>query len=293
MTTNVCQEYRRLLASPGIVVQPTVPTPLAARIAERIGFEALSLGGYAMGATSAVTEPLLSIADVVSHTSSITQSTSLPLLVDVGTGYGDPIHIASTVRRMEHAGAAGVHLEDQIYPKRAHYHRGIEHIVDADEMVERIDAATRARTDGDFVICARTDAMLTAGYDHAIERARRYAAAGADIVMLFPNDRDETMRAPRDLPEIPLVYVNSTGNRLDRGVFSTGELDSWGWKVVYDAITTTNVTAVALRAVLTRLHEMGDSAQDPDAMTEIRKYIEDTIGLEELYDMERRTVEHA
>lgn len=288
---SIRSDFRRRLSQPGIVHQPVVFDGLGARMAQEIGFEAIALGGYAMGAHTATSEPLLSLSDVAAITRQVSLVSSLPVMVDAGAGYGEPVHVMHTVRVLEQAGAASIHIEDQIYPKRVHYHAGIEHVVELDEYLTKIRTAVRARRDPDFVIVARTDAMRTDDYDEGIRRARAAVEAGADAVMLFPNDEDETRAAPADLPGVPLVYVVSSGNRLDRGVFSTGELDAWGWKVASDAISTINVTARALRSVLTTMRETGSNGLDQHEMIGVRKALEDTIGLDEHYALERETVE--
>jgi methylisocitrate lyase len=244
-----------------------------------------------MGANLALSEPLLSLEDVAGCVRAITRVSRLPLLVDADAGWGEPLHSMHTLRTLEHAGAAGIHIEDQIFPKRAHYHAGIEHVIPADEMVAKLRAAASARTDRDFVLVARTDTMATDSYVEGIRRARAYHDAGADVVMCFPNNADEAERAPRDLEGIPLVYVNSDGNRLGRGVFPVETLEGWGWSLVLDAITTTNVTAQALRDVLGRLRESGRTDLDQAEMQRTRRFVEDTIGLEEHYALERDTVE--
>jgi 2-methylisocitrate lyase-like PEP mutase family enzyme len=292
-TTPARARFRELLARPGIVSQPVIFDPLGARIAEEVGFEGLGLGGYALGAHLASSEPLLSLEDVAAVTRRITSASSLPLMVDAGAGWGEPVHVMHTVRVLEHAGAASIHIEDQIFPKRVHYHKGIEHVVDEVAMVSKIKAAVAARRDPNFVIVARTDAMRTDGYDEGIRRANLYVEAGAEVVMLFPNNADEARRTPQDLPGVPLVYVNSTGNRLGRGVFGVDELEAWGWKFANDAITTINVVARAMRESMVSLKESGEPGVDAEEMVRVRKQIEDTIGLDEYYRIEEETVELA
>lgn len=292
-TTPARERFRELLERPGLVPQPVVYDPLGARIAEEVGFEGLGLGGYAMGAHLASTEPLLSLEDVAAITRRITGASSLPLMVDAGAGWGEPLHAMHTVRVLEQAGAASIHIEDQIFPKRVHYHKGIEHIIGVDEMVAKLRAAVAGRRDPNFVIVARTDAMRTDDYDEGIRRAAAYVEAGAEVVMLFPNNADEARRAPRDLPGVPLVYVNSTGNRLGRGVFGVSDLEEWGWKFVNDAITTINVAGRAMREFLSDWKENGEPGVDAEEMVRVRKEIEDTIGLDEYYRIEEETVEHA
>src|SRR5437764_1263212 len=215
MTTRM----RRLLERSGLIVVPVCFDPLTARIAAQAGFECVGLAGYALGSHLAVSEPLMTMTEVVDASRRITASIDVPLKVDVGAGYGDPLHVTRTVRELEKAGVAAIHLEDQVFPKRAHYHRDYrEHTISAEEMADKIRFACQARSDPDFVVIARTDTMRTDGYDEGVRRARLYAEAGADAVMLFPNTLEEARRAPRDCG-VPLNYVNSPGNRVGRPVF--------------------------------------------------------------------------
>lgn len=280
------KRFRKMLGEPGLELQPAVFDPLGARIAEDVGFNLIGLGGYAMGAHLAITEPLVSLDEAARITRQITHVCKLPMMVDAGAGWGEPLHVMHTVRVLEQAGAASLHLEDQHYPKRVSYHRGVEEIIPAEEMVQKIRAAIQARRDPDFVIVARTDAMRTDGYEEGIRRARLYLEAGADAILCFPNDEAETIAAPKDLPGVPLVYVNSTGNRFGRGVFPAEQLDKWGWKIVFDAISAINVTAAAMRDYLSTLKRTGSSGLDHDKVVEVRKEVERCIGLNELYEIE-------
>lgn len=283
--------YRRLLDQPGIVIQPSLVDPIAACIAADVGFRALSLGGYAMGAQLATTEPLLSVDEVARMMRQIAAVCDLPVMVDAGAGWGEPVHVMHAVRTLEAAGAAAVHIEDQQFPKRAHYHKGIEHVVPREELVSKIKAAVAARREKDFVVCGRTDAMRTHGYAEGITRARLCVEAGADLIMVFPNNDDETISAPKDLAGVPLVYVNSTGNDQGRGIYPAARLQEWGWKVVYDSISVTNVMFSAIKGFLTHLAATGDPGLDSATTIAVRKDVERTIGLDELYALEAATVE--
>lgn len=285
--------FQALRRADGIIVQPVVFNPLTARIAESVGFEAIGLGGYALGAALALSEPLVSIGDLESATLAITRVSDVPLMVDAGTGYGEPVHVREAVHRLEHVGATSIHIEDQWYPKRVHYNIGVEHVVPPEVMIQRIESAVEARTDPTFVIVARTDAMATDGYEEGIRRSRLYCDAGADMIMMFPNNEEETRRAPRDLPGVELVYVNSSGNRKGRGVFSPAQLQDWGWKLMADAILTTNVASAAVWEALESLRDQGVGGREESDMRTARKRVEDVIGLDMLYDIERRTVEHS
>ena len=154
-----------------------------ARMAQATGFRALYLSGGGVAANS-LGMPDLGIStmeDVLTDVRRITDATSLPLLVDIDTGWGSAFNIARAIRSMIKAGAAAVHIEDQVGAKRCGHRPGKE-LVSAEEMVDRIKAAVDARTDEQFVIMARTDALASEGLERAIERAHAYVAAGADMI---------------------------------------------------------------------------------------------------------------
>jgi methylisocitrate lyase len=288
---SAAETMRELINGDRLSVLPGVAEPLEGRIAEDLGFPGLHLGGYAMGASLATSEPLLSLEDVAMCTRFLSRACRIPTLVDAGAGWGEPMHCLNTVRVIEHAGAGGLHIEDQYFPKRAHYHQGIEHVIPVEEMVMKLRAAAAGRRDDNFVIVARTDAMATDDYDEGIRRGRAYMDAGADAIMCFPNGQDEAERVAKDLPGVPLVYVNSDGNRLGRGVFSREELDSWGWRLVVDAITTTNQRAENAHEILKRLADTGRTGLDQENARYWRKFVETTIGLDRFYELEQETVE--
>jgi methylisocitrate lyase len=157
----------------------------AARMAEAVGFRALYLSGGGVAANS-LGIPDLGIStmeDVLIDVRRITDATALPLLVDIDTGWGGAFNIARTIRSMIKAGAAAVHIEDQVGAKRCGHRPGKE-LVPASEMADRIKAAVDARTDEQFVIMARTDALANEGLAAAIERAQVYVAAGADMIFV-------------------------------------------------------------------------------------------------------------
>ena len=282
--------FREMLQKPGIIHAPIAYDPLTAKIAERVGFRCLDLGGYALGASACIPEPLLSLEEVVQATRRITAAVNIPLMVDVGAGYGDPAFVTRTIREMELAGAAAIHIEDQVYPKRVHYHRGIEHVISAEEMCQKIKYALRARHDPDFVIAARTDAMITDGFAEGVRRANLYAKAGADMVMIFPNTVEEARQAPKEI-DADLIFVNSEGNRLGRPIFPVQQLEAMGYKMVNDAISAINVAFKAVKELFIRLKETGATGMDQGVFLPIRREIEETIGLDAYYKIEEETVE--
>jgi methylisocitrate lyase len=198
-----------------------------ARMAERAGFRALYLSGGGVAANS-LGMPDLGIStleDVLVDVRRITEVTTLPLLVDIDTGWGSAFNIARTIRSMIKAGAGAVHMEDQVGAKRCGHRPGKE-VVSRDEMVDRIKAAVDARTDPGFVIMARTDALATEGLDAAIRRAVAYVEAGAD--MIFPEAITELAmyRKFKDAVKVPiLANITEFGQTP---LFTTAELASAG-----------------------------------------------------------------
>jgi methylisocitrate lyase len=283
-------KFRELMARPRFIPALGIWDPYTARVAESLGIECVHLGGYQLGAHYVTSEPLLTLTELATTTRYITSAIGIPLIVDAGAGYGEPLHVMRAVREIERAGAAGLHIEDQIYPKRAHYHKGVEHVVPRAEMVEKIKAALAARADPNFLIMARTDAMRTDGYGEGIERANLFLEAGAEMVMIFPNTPEEARRAPRDVKGL-LAYTNSEGNRLRRPLFSVQEFQDLGYKLsTYPTALLCPVTQT-IKSVVTNLLTRGVSGQDPEQMIVWRKEVEDLIGLEEYYRIESATVE--
>jgi methylisocitrate lyase len=281
---------RQLLQSERVVVAPVCCDPLTARLVESLGFKAAYLGGFALGAVTSLTEPLTNMSEMAEHAQRIARRIHIPLIIDGNAGFGEPIHTIRAIHEFEWGGVAGTHIEDQYYPKRAHYHKGIEHIISTEEMAMKIRAAVRARQDKDFVIIARTDAMRTHGFDEGVKRGNAYIDAGADMVMCFPNTVEESQRAPKEI-HAPLVYVNSQGNRLGRPIFSVQEFGDMGWKMVVEAITAPLVAFQALKRTYGQLAREGRTTLDQGEMQAVRKEIEDLIGLEEYYAIEAETVE--
>ena len=285
-------KLRELMREDGILVQPNVFDALTARVAESVGFKSISLGGFQIAAhLMGDSEPLLSLEDVATAVRYASAAVSIPIMVDAGAGWGEPLHVMRTVRVLEGAGAAGIKIEDQIFPKRAHYHKGIEHLIPFDAMIAKIRAAVRARRDPDLVLVARTDAFRTDGYEEAIRRCLAFVEAGADVAYIFPNNEDEARRAPQDLKGIPLVFCNSEGDRRERPIFTAPQLEELGYKFAAFPLATTNAAVAAIRDVLGQLRDNGFVKVDQAERIATRQFIEDTIGLAEAYALEEATVE--
>lgn len=185
---------------------PGVFAPLVARMAQRLGFRAVYLSGGALSAGYGVPDVgLLSVSELADEIRRIAAATDLPLLADADTGFGESLNVERTVRLYESAGAAGLHLEDQQLPKRCGHLSG-KALVESDVMEAKIRAAVAARRDPSFVIIARTDARGVSSFDDALQRAKRYVAAGADAI--FPEalqSAEEFARFAQALPGVPLL----------------------------------------------------------------------------------------
>ncbi len=291
--TATTTRLRELLGAGTFLHLPSVHDPITARLVQDAGFEATYVGGYVSGASRAITEPLLTMTEQVAIAQEAAASVTIPVLADAGAGFGEPLHTMRTVRAFAAAGIAGIHIEDQLYPKRAHYHKYQVHAVPMDEFVAKIRYACRARdeVDPDFVIIARTDTCRELGLAEASERINRAAEAGADLGLLFPRSGEEAAEAPR-VCDLPLVYVQSRGNRDGRPLFGRDELAGLGYVASIDALVVLATAFAAQREMLAELRRTGDvTGLSPADFTRARQQIEDLIGLDGYYRIEAETVE--
>jgi len=218
---------RALVAAQRLTVAPGILDPMSACIVERLGFECLYLGGNALGTHLGVGQPFVTMTETADAVCRITRAVHLPLVVDAAAGFGDAAHVRRTVIELEHAGAAAIHIDDQCYPKRAHYHKGVAVLATADVMIGKIVAAVEARRDPAFSIWARTDAFRVAGsIEHVADRARAYARAGADGVVVLDVGPQEIAAVREAVPSLPLVYIGGikepvpTAEQLQQAGFS-------------------------------------------------------------------------
>src|ERR1700704_3871128 len=234
--TSKTHQLRTLLQSGEFLYMPSATTPIEGKLAETMGANLVYTGGYATGAPRAITEPLLTRDEQVRVAGEVARAVEVPLIADAGAGFGEPLHTMRTVREFAAAGVAGIHIEDQLYPKRAHYHAYQVHAVPLADFVAKIRYACRQRdeTDRDFVIIARSDTCREFGLDEAMSRINAAAAAGADLGLVFPRSREEAEAAPR-LSSVPLVWVQSRGNRDGRPILPLRDLEAMGYRGCIDA----------------------------------------------------------
>ena len=280
---------RDLMAKPGVIDCPSIFDPISARIAESLGFKCVSLEGSALGIAVCQVEAALSLEDFAKAVRAITAVINIPLIVDAGGGFGEPAHVFNTSRVLEHAGAAGVHIEDQIFPKRFHYFFDSRvDVIPAEVMVEKIRCCIEARRDPDFVIIGRTDTVKTHDINEGIRRANLYCDAGSDMIMLFPNNVEEARRAAKEI-RAPLNYVNAEHGESRRPNFSAAELEAMGYKVLYHPSGAILLACKAVRDAFLELRESGHITMDPKVFSGFRQDIYGLMGLQNFYRIETET----
>jgi 2-methylisocitrate lyase-like PEP mutase family enzyme len=230
---TVTQSFRERLGKRPIVIAPGVYDALTASIAASAGFEALYLSGAAIAYTR-LGRPdigLVSMAEVAETLTLVRERVDTPIVVDADTGYGNALNVQRTVHVFERAGASALQLEDQTFPKRCG-HLSDKSIVSTREMVGKIHAAVDARRNRDTLIIARTDAVAVEGFDAAIERAHRYAEAGADMLFVeAPKSRDELGKITAALKGgLPLMANMVEGGKTP--ILSGPELEAIGFSLV-------------------------------------------------------------
>lgn len=248
----------------------------SAMMAKKIGHQAIYLsgGGVANASYGLPDLGMTSLNDVLVDVNRITSACDLPLLVDIDTGWGGAFNIAKTVRDMEKAGAAAVHMEDQVAQKRCG-HRPNKAIVSTQEMVDRIKAAVDARIDPDFFIMARTDAFAQEGLDAAIERARAYVAAGADGIFAEAVKTEEHYRAFSDALDVPILANITEFGQTE--LWNKEELGEWGAAMVLYPLSAFRAMNKAAEMVYESILTNGDQKAVVDSM-QTRMDLYDYLG---------------
>lgn len=247
-----------------------------AMMAEQIGHQAIYLSGGGVANISYGLPDLgmTSLNDVIVDVQRITAATSVPLLVDIDTGWGGAFNIAKTIRDMEKAGAAAVHMEDQVAQKRCG-HRPNKEIVSTDEMVDRIIAAVDARSDPDFFIMARTDSFAQEGLEASIERAKAYAAAGADGIFAEAIKTEEHYRAFSEALDVPVLANITEFGQTE--LWNKKQLGEWGVAMVLYPLSASRAMNKAAETVYRSLLEEGDQKKVIDIM-QTRMELYDYLG---------------
>jgi methylisocitrate lyase len=260
----------------GPLAIPGAFNPLVARLAEQIGFRAVYLSGGALSAGNGVPDiGLLTLTEFVQAAQLTAQATSLPLLCDADTGFGEALNVERTVKMFEAAGVAGIHLEDQEFPKRCGHLSG-KSVVPTEAMAAKIRAAVAAKRDPNFVIIARTDAKGVNGFDDAVRRAKLYLEAGADAI--FPEameSREEFERFAKAVPNaVLLANMTEFGKSPLLDVRTLGEI---GYRLILFPLTAFRAAMKAAENTLRDLHAHGTQQASVTKM-QTRQELYDLLG---------------
>jgi 2,3-dimethylmalate lyase len=278
---------RELLSRQAPVLAPGAYDALSARLVEAAGFPAVYMTGFGV-AGSLLGRPdvgLVTMTEMVEASRRIVAAVSVPVIADADTGYGNALNVIRTVREYERAGVAGIHLEDQVAPKRCGHFAG-KQVIAAETMVDRIRAAVAARTDPDFVLIARTDVRAVEGVDAAIERGRRYREAGADVLFIEAlQSEQEIEEVAGALRDVPLLFNWAEGGRtppteLDR-------LRELGFSIVIFPLT---ALLAATHAIQNALAQVAADGSPTRAMNNLPGLADFTglVGMDEVNEIAER-----
>ncbi|GAC1433547.1 MAG: isocitrate lyase/PEP mutase family protein [Ktedonobacteraceae bacterium] len=278
---------RDLLAGPDMIVAPGAYDALSARLIAQAGFSTVYMTGFGTSA-SVLGQPdvgLLTMSEMVSRASALAAVIgNLPLIADADTGYGNPLNVRRTVREYEQAGVAGIHIEDQVWPKKCGHMEG-KQVIPMDEMVQKIRAAVDARQDPDFVLIARTDATAVTGFEDALARGKAYQEAGADVIFIeAPRTKQELETVARTFSDVPLLFNWADGGKTP--LLSLEEIRTLGFKLVIFPVSLLFVATRAMNELLDILKQ----GKTPTAFAEHSltfSQFTDQIGLPDIQELER------
>ena len=279
---------RQLLANPELLVAPGAYDALSARLIAQAGFPAIYMTGFGTAA-SVLGQPdvgLLTMSEMVARASALASVTGdLPLIADADTGYGNPINVRRTIREYERAGVAGLHIEDQVWPKKCGHMEG-KQVIPMDEMAQKVRAAVDARQDPDFVIIARTDANAVNGLDDALLRGRAYREAGADVIFIeAPRSLEELQAIAQAFSDTPLLFNWAESGKTP--LLSLNEIHTLGFKLVIFPVSLLFAVTHAMLALLEVLKQGETPAPFSSRMTAFSQFTQH-IGLPEIQELERR-----
>jgi 2-methylisocitrate lyase-like PEP mutase family enzyme len=283
-------KLRELLKTRDIIIAPGAYDALSARLVEAAGFEAVYMTGFGTAA-SMFGYPdvgLLTMTEMVDNAKRIVEAVNIPVIADADTGYGNPINVIRTVQEYEKAGVAGIHIEDQVFPKKCGHLTGKE-LIPMEEMIEKIKAAKDAKRDPNFLLIARTDAIAVEGFEKAIERAREYYKAGADMIFVeAPENMEQIEGIPRELKGIPLLF-NWSGPGSKTPLVDINTLRRLGYKLVIVPVATLFTAFKAIREMLEIMILDGVPLKAIDKMVDFKEFVS-FIGVPEVQELEKKYV---
>jgi carboxyvinyl-carboxyphosphonate phosphorylmutase len=278
---------RALLDSGQTIVAPGAFDPLAARLVEEAGFPAVYMTGFGTSA-ALIGRPdvrLLTMTEMAGNAGRIAACVDIPVIADADTGYGNPLNVIRTVGAFEAAGVAGIHIEDQVAPKRCGHMEG-KLVIPAQEMVQKVRAAVDARAQPEFVIIARTDARAVEGLERALERGRMYRQAGADALFIEAVvTEEEAGEAIRAFPDVPLLFNWAEGGKTPP--ISLDRLTRLGYRIVIFPISTLLAATSSMRRILREIAQAGTPAAVLPELPTFGEFVH-FIGLPQVREAEQR-----
>ena len=270
-------KLRQLLASDQMVVAPFVMNALHAKIAQSVGFDAVYMTGSGTSAEKGFPDVgMLTMTEMVGNAKYIANAVDVPVICDADTGYGNPLNVQRTVREYEAAGVAGIHIEDQLFPKKCGFFDG-KQVISSEEMVNKIHAALDARTDPDFVVIARCDAYAVTGWEDTVRRCKEYSDAGADVVFVDGIKSEEDLQAyAKDLPNLHRMYNGD--------LFPTQEVAALGYKLMICGGT----IWLIYQQLRDSFAELKATGKVDTSRYGSRLEVANLLGLQEVYELESK-----
>lgn len=281
------QQLAARLEQPGLIVAPGVFELISAKIADRLGFDCLYMTGYGVVASQLGLPDagLATYSDMVGRVSQIAKMTGTPLIADGDTGYGGLLNVQHAVQGYEAAGACGIQLEDQEFPKKCGHMLG-RRVIAAEDMADKVRVAVDARTDKNFLVIARTDARTTLGLDEALRRAELYLKAGADVLFVeSPESVEEMRRIGERFKGVPLLANMVEGGRTP--VLEKKALEDLGYRIAIFPALGFLAAGAALESVYTELKGAGSSTRISAPLYDFKKFSA-LMGFDRIADFDRR-----
>ncbi len=273
-----------LLSKKKLIVAPGAYDVLTAKLIENTGFGTVYMTGFGTAAARFGLPDigLLTMTEMLGNVKAIADAVQIPLIADADTGYGNPLNVVRTVKEYERAGAAAIHIEDQLWPKRCGHMSG-KQLIPTNEMAAKIRAATDARSTSEFLIIARTDALAVEGWDATIERVQAYVDAGADIMFVEAPETVEQMERIPGIFEVPCLI-----NMAPRTpALPASELERMGYAIaIYPAVC----LAATIRSNLDALRQFAETGAPPDFGDFLEAFIEfnQFIGVPKYRELEQK-----
>ena len=276
------KDLRKLLSGDQVLLAPFTYDAFAARIGEEVGFNAIYMSGFGVSMSKGVPDiGLMTQTEMRESATYIAQSVQVPVIADADTAYGNPLNAWRTVRDYERSGVAGIHIEDQVAPKKCGFFEGKD-VIPKDEAVQKIRAAVDARTDPDFVIIARSDALVVNGWEDTVDRCRAYHEAGADLVFV------DGIQSLRDLE----IYADLLSDvpRMYNGELPVSESQRLGFKIQIHRGPMFSLHT-AIKGFMSELLDTGSMKEYAEGNGAVlRKAITKTLDLEGFQEMEKRYI---